>query len=153
MNTFRKAYSVVGVVLLLEFLTQFYVIAASMFTTLATQIPIANNAQLTQTAVQEPETFAAVHAAIGVFVIPPTILILVALSFGARYPWRTTVFTAMLFLLLMVQFGLAVIGFVGFAAVAGLHGINALVLAGLGGWLTWKNWAFGSRGAATAVES
>ena len=30
---FRKAYSVGGVLLLIEFLTQFYVIAASMFTT------------------------------------------------------------------------------------------------------------------------
>lgn len=29
-DTFRKAYSGVGVVLLLEFLTQFYVIAAAM---------------------------------------------------------------------------------------------------------------------------
>ena len=59
----------------------------------------------------------------------------------------------MLFLLLAVQFALAVVGFLGVAGVAGLHGINALVMFGLGGWLTWKNWAFRRRGAAIVADA
>ena len=151
MNLFRKAYSVGCVLLLLEFLTQFYIIAASMFTTTARQIAEATNADVTTTAVQNVEPFSAVHAVNGVFIIPSTILILIGLSFGARYPWRTTVLTALLLVLMAVQFGLAVVGFQGVPAVGGLHGINALVLIGLGGWLTWKNWAFGRRALATPV--
>ncbi len=151
MNIFRKAYSVGGLLLLLEFLTQFYVIAASMFTTTARQVAGATNAEVTTTAVQNVEPFSAVHAVNGVFIIPATILILVGLSFGARYPWRTTVLTALLLVLIAVQFALAVVGFLGVPAIAGLHGINALVLVGLGGWLTWTNWAFGRRAPATPV--
>ena len=75
----------------------------------------------------------------------------IGLSFGAYYPWRTTVLTALLMGLMVVQFALAVIGFLGVPAVGGLHGINALVMVGLGGWLTWKNWAFGRRAPATPV--
>ena len=59
-------------------------------------------------------------------------MLLVGLSLGARYRWRTTSLTALLFLLLLVQFALAVVGFLGIAAVAGLHGINALLMAGPG---------------------
>ena len=142
-NIFRKAYSVGGVVLLLEFLTQFYVIAASMFTTMSRQIAEATNADVATTALQNVEPFTAVHAVNGVFIIPSTILVLVGLSFGARYPWRTTALTALLMVLMVVQFALAVVGFLGVPAIGGLHGINALVMVGLGGWLTWKNWAFG----------
>ncbi len=147
-NTFRKAYSVGGVLLLLEFLAQFYVIAASMFTTTAGQIAEQTSGEVTTPVVQNVEPFSAVHAVNGVFVIPATILILVGLSFGARYPWRTTGLTALLLVLMVVQFALAVVGFLGVAAVAGLHGINALVLVGLGGWLTWNNWVFRRRAPA-----
>jgi len=144
-NIFRKAYSLGGVVLLLEFLTQFYVIAASMFTTMSRQIAEATNADIATAALQNVELFTAVHAVNGVFIIPSTILVLVGLSFGARYPWKTTALTALLLVLMAVQFALAVVGFLGVPAIGGLHGINALVMVGLGGWLTWKSWAFGGR--------
>lgn len=143
MHNFRKAYSVVGAVLLLEFLAQFYVIAVSMFDTLAKQMPFANNPDVTQAAAQEVDVFAAAHAVSGIFIIPPTVLILIGLSFGARYPWRTTILTALLLLLLVIQFALAVIGFLGVPLVAGLHGINAILLVGLGTYLVTRNWAFG----------
>jgi len=124
-----------------------------MFTTTAKDVADVSNSEITTAAVQNVELFSAVHAVIGVFIIPPTILILVGLSFGARYSWRTTGLTGLLLLLLVVQFALAVFGFLGVPAVAGLHGINALALVGLGGWLTWKNWAFGHRAAAAQVAS
>ena len=148
---FRKAYSVGGVVLLLEFLTQFYVIAASMFTSMSRQIAEVTNADVATSALENVEPFTAVHAVNGVFIIPATILILIGLSFGARYRWRTTVLTALLVVLMVVQFALAVVGFLGVPAIGGLHGINALVMVGLGGWLTLKNWAFGRRAAALPV--
>src|SRR6266516_1388933 len=150
---FRKAYSVGGVLLQSEFLTQFYVIAASMFTTTGKEVAGAANAEVMPTTVQNVEFFSAVHAANGVFVIPPTILILICLSLGARYPWRTTGLTVLLLPLLVIQFALAVVGFLGVPAVAGLHGINALILVALGGWLTWRNWAFGQRATAAHLAS
>lgn len=151
-NTFRKAYSVACVLLLLEFLIQFYVIAASMFSTLAKQLPTASQVELSQVD-QTVEPFAAAHAVIGIFIIPPTSLVLLGLAFGARHPRRTIGLTALVFLLMVVQFGLAAIGFVGVAAVAGLHGINALILFGLGAWLTWKHWAFGHHEAGAQTSS
>ena len=64
-------------------------------------------------------------------------------AFGSRYPWRTTILTALLFVLLFIQALLASLG--GTPVLAGLHGINALILVGLGGFLTGRNWAFGRR--------
>jgi hypothetical protein len=139
---FRKVYSVVGALLLLEFFTQFYAIAAAMFTTVAKEIADGQNGVVTQRPVHDVEFFAGVHAVTGTFIMPATLLILIALSIGARYPWRTTGLTVVLFLLLVVQFLLAFVGFMGGAAVAGLHGINALLMVGLGLYLVTRNWAF-----------
>jgi hypothetical protein len=81
---------------------------------------------------------------IGVFIVPATILALIALSVGARLPRRTTLLVAVLFLLWVVQFALGFVGFLGVAAaLAGLHGINALAMVGLGIYLVKSSWAFG----------
>ena len=111
-------------------------------------MPFANSADLTQAATQNVDPFAAAHAVSGIFIIPPTILIMVGLSLGARYRRRTTTLTAVLFLLVVIQFALAVVGFLGVPLVAGLHGINAILMVGLGVYLVTSNWGFGRvRGA------
>jgi hypothetical protein len=138
----RKMYSVVGALLLLEFLAQFYTIASSGFTMVANEIANAGNPRVGSAAVYEIEPFGAAHAVIGVFVVPITILALIVLSFGARYPRKTTVLAALLFLMWVVQFALAFVGFLGVAALGGLHGINALAMVGLGIYLVKSNWAF-----------
>jgi hypothetical protein len=151
-DNFRKAYSVIGAVLLLEFLTQFYVIAAAMFITVAKEIADVQNGVVTHTPVHDVEFFAGVHAVTGIFIMPPTLMILIAVSIAARYPWRTTGLTAVLLALLVVQFLLAVVGFMGGAAVAGLHGINALLMVGLGIWLVIRNWAFRHKAAVASAR-
>jgi hypothetical protein len=88
----------------------------------------------------------------GVFIVPITILALIILSFGARYPRKMTVMAALLFLLWVVQFALAFVGFLGVAALAGLHGINAVVMVGLGIYLVRSNWAFWSQEPASGLE-
>ena len=143
----RKMYSIVGALLLLEFLAQFYTIASSGFTSVANKIANAGNPSAAS-AVDEIDLFSAAHAVNGVFVVPITILALIILSFGARYPRKTTVMAALLFLLWVVQFALAYVGFLGVAALAGLHGINAVVMVGLGIYLVRSNWAFWSQAPA-----
>src|SRR3979409_26867 len=93
----RKMYSVVGALLLLEFLAQFYTIASSGFTSVANSIANSRNSSAAS-AVDEIDLFGAAHAVNGVFVVPITILALIILSFGARYPRKTTVMAALLFL-------------------------------------------------------
>lgn len=137
----RKMYSVVGALLLVEFLAQFYTIAASGFATVAREIANGGNTWVASPAVQDVEPFGAAHAVIGVFIVPLTILALIGLSFGARHPRRTTVMAALLFLLWVVQFALGFVGFLGVAPLAGLHGINALVMVGLGIYLVKSTWA------------
>jgi len=143
----RKIYSAVGALMLFEFLAQFYTIASSGFATVANQIA---NAGPASGAEQEVDPFAAAHAVIGVFIVPLTILALIALSLGARLPRRTTVLTGLLFLLWVFQFMLAFVGFAGVAPIAGLHGINALALVGLGIYLVRSNWALWQQGPAPA---
>ena len=89
-------------------------------------------------------TFSALHGLNGTLLIPSTILILILLSFTARHPWKTTLLTALLLLLLILQFALALIGFQHseLAPIVGLHGLNALLLVGLTLRLTWQRWAF-----------
>jgi hypothetical protein len=139
----RKMYSLVGALLLLEFLAQFYTIAASGFTSVANKIADSGGSSPVA-AVEEIDVFGAAHAVNGVFIVPITILALIILSVGARYSRRTTVLTVLLFLLWVVQFVLAFLGFLGVAALAGLHGINAVVMVGLGIYMVRRNWAFSS---------
>src|SRR6266487_902186 len=145
----RKMYSVVGALLLLEFLAQFYTIASSEFTSVASKIANAGNPSAASP-VDEIDLFGAAHAVIGVFVVPMTIVALIILLFGARYPRKTTVMTALLFLFWAVQFALA---FLGVAALAGLHGINALVMVGFGIYLVRRNWALWSQAPASTQQN
>jgi hypothetical protein len=135
MGIFRKAYSVAGAVLMLQFLLQLYLIAAAIFTIVAAN----DNAKDVYAAFKNADNIVSAHRANGDLALL-TILVMVGCSFGARYPWRTTVLTGALAILLIIQSVLAGLGSAPF--VAGLHGVNALVLIGLGGFLTGRNWAF-----------
>jgi hypothetical protein len=140
-SIFRKAYSVFGALLMLQFVLQLYFIAAAIFT-----IANANdNAKDVYSAFKNADSFAGLHAVNG-YLIGLNILILIGLAFGSRFPWRTTILTGVLFILLVIQLLLA---HTGIPALSGLHGVNALILIGLGGFLTGRNWAFGSRAPAT----
>ena len=68
-----------------------------------------------------------------------TILVMIGCSFGSRYPWRTTIMTAVMFVLLVIQ---SLLAYTGIPVLSGLHGVNAIVMIGLGGFLTGRNWAF-----------
>lgn len=141
MNMFRKAYSVAGVVLMIQFLAQLYLVAGAIFTIFQAN----DNAKDIYSAFQNADTFAGLHRANG-DLMALTILVMVGCSFGGRYPWRTTILTASLFLLLIVQ---SVLAYTGIPVVSGLHGVNALIMIGLGGYLTGRHWAFRSESAVT----
>ena len=147
MSIFRKAYTVVGAILMLQFFAQLYFIAATVFTI----IDANDNARDVYAAFKNSDTFAGLHAING-DIAGLTILVMLGLSFGARYRWRTTILTGVLFVLLVIQLVLA---HTGIAAVSALHGLNALVLVGLAGYLLGNNWAFGRRAevASTAREA
>jgi hypothetical protein len=142
-NIFRKAYSVFGALLMLQFLLQLYFIAGALFTIVNAN----DSATDVYAAFKNADNFAGLHAVNG-DLVGITILILLGLSFGSRYPWRTTILTGVLFALLVIQIVLA---HVPVAALAALHGINALVLIGLGGYLVGSHWAFGRRAAINSV--
>lgn len=128
---------------MLQFFAQLYFIAVVVFT-----IVLANdNAKDVYSAFKNADTFAGLHAING-YAIGLTILIMLGLSFGARYPRRTTILTAVLFVLLVIQFVLARVGI---PVLSGLHGLNALVLVGLGGYLAGNTWAFGRRSVGAPV--
>ena len=127
----------VGAILMLQFLAQLYFIAAAIFTIVNAN----DNAKDVYAAFKNADNFAGLHAING-DIIGLTILVMVGLSFGSRYPWRTTILTGVLFVLLVIQ---SVLAHTGIPALSGLHGINALILVGLGGFLTGRNWAFGRR--------
>ena len=80
-------YSLIGAVMLLEFLAQFYTIAASGFTSVANKIADSGGPSAV-TVVEEIDVFGAAHAVNGVFIVPITILALIILSFGADYSRR-----------------------------------------------------------------
>ena len=73
---------------------------------------------------------------------------MVGCSFGSRYPWRTTILSGILFVLLVIQ---SLLAYMGIPLVSGFHGVNALILIGLGGYLTGRNWAFRQVGVAPAA--
>jgi hypothetical protein len=144
-NVFRKAYSVAGAVLMLQFFAQLYFIAAAIFTIVNAN----DNAKDVYAAFKNADSFAGLHSLNG-DLIGLTTLVMVGLSFGSRYPWRTTIMTALLFVLLVVQVLLA---HTGIPALSALHGLNALVMIGLGGYLTGRNWAFLPQRAAGTPAS
>jgi hypothetical protein len=139
MSIFRKAYSVAGAVLMLQFLLQLYLIATAIFTIVNAN----DNARDVYSAFKNADTFAQAHRANG-DLMAVTILVMVGCSFGSRYPWRTTIMTAVLFVLLVIQSTLA---YTGVPVLSGLHGVNAIVMIAIGGFLTGRNWAFRRSGA------
>jgi len=141
MTIFRKVYSVFGALLMLQFFLQLFFMAGLIFT-----IAFANdNAKDVYAAFKSADSFAGLHAING-YLIGINLLIMLGLSFAARFPWRTTILTGVLFLLLVVQ---SVLAHTGVPAISALHGVNALIMVGLGGYLTGSNWAFRRGGAAT----
>jgi hypothetical protein len=145
MDIFRKAYSVAGAVLMLQFFAQLYFIAAAVFT-----VTNANDsAKDVYAAFKDGDAYFGLHAING-DLIGLTILVMIGLSFGARYPWRTTILTGVLLVLLVVQ---ALLAHTGIPLLAGLHGLNALILVGLGGFLTGRNFAFGRRAEVSPAAS
>jgi len=129
---------------MLQFFAQLYFIAVTVFTIVNAN----DNANDVYAAFKNADTFAGLHAING-DITGLTILVMLGLSFGSRYPWRTTILTGVLFVLLVIQLFLA---HTGIAVVSAVHGLNALVLLGLAGYLVGNNWAFGRRGATPASE-
>jgi hypothetical protein len=134
MGVFRKAYSVAGAVLMLQFLLQLYFIAAAAVTIWQAN----DNSKDVYSAFKTADTFAGLHLLNGNLILL-TILVMVGCSFGSRYPWRTTILTFVLAIQLVLQ---SVFAHAGGPILGGLHGVNALIMIGLGGFLTGRNWAF-----------
>ena len=141
MNTFRKAYSIVGALLILEYLTQFYLIASALFT-LAQAYHQAQGhptSKAIYAAFKNADSIAAIHVANGYDVIPITTLVLIGLAFAARLSRKTIGLTVLLAVLLLLQMALV---WLKIPSLTALHGINAVVLLSLASWLTWTNWAW-----------
>ena len=132
----RKAYTVVCVVLMLQYVLQLYLIAAAIFT-----ITHANdNVSDIYTAFKQADTnYLPIHQGNGDLAAIMSLLLLI-LAFAARLPWRMTGLTALLFALMVFQSLIPSPSVP--AAVSALHGVNALLLIGLTGYLTSRNWAF-----------
>jgi hypothetical protein len=133
---FRKAYSVVGVLLMLLYVLQLYLIAAAIFT-----VTHANDtASDVYAAFKQADTgYMAVHRTNG-DITGLLILVMLGLAFGARLPGRVKWLNALLFALIIFQSLIPSSPIP--AAISALHGVNALVLVGLTGYLTARNWAF-----------
>lgn len=144
MSVFRKVYSAAGVVMMIQFFAQLYFIAAAVFTVFQAN----DSARDVYSAFKSADYLAGLHRANG-DLLGLTILVMVGCSFGSRYPWRTTILTGVLFLLLVLQ---SILAYTGIPMLSGLHGVNALAMIGLGGFLTGRNWAFSGepRAATTA---
>ena len=141
MSIFRKAYSVVGVLLILEYLTQFYLIATAFFT-LAEAYGASQghpSSKAIYASFKNADPIAQLHVLNGEVIIPLTTLLLIGLSFAARHPRKTTGLTALLLVLLILQVALVWLAIPGVTA---LHALNALVLLSVASWLTWANWAW-----------
>jgi hypothetical protein len=148
-NFFRKAYSVINALLVLEFLAQFFLIGLGLFTVIHADNgtnTAANAKNVYATIMNDPSGGFGLHFLNGLMIIPVTTILLIIFSFAARYPWRTTGLTALLFLLLVIQDALAGFFFDVPAEVNGLHPVNGTLILGLGVWLLVTRWAFGNRG-------
>jgi hypothetical protein len=140
---FRKAYSVVGALLMVLLVVQFFLAGAGVFTI----INGATDSGVTGKVIAQSLPFWMAHvlngAAIGI-----AIILLIAFSFGARHPWRVTGLTSLLFVLMVLQSFLA---HTGPGYIAALHVVNGLVITGLTGALVGRTWAF-RRAARYAPE-
>lgn len=145
-SIFRKAYSVVGALILLGYALQLYFIAAGIFTIVEAND---NQGAIYSAFKNADDSFLGIHALNG-WIIGILVIVLFALSFAARFPRRTIGMTGAVLVLYIAQFLLA---HTGIAALSALHGINALVLIGLTGVLTSRNWAFGRRPDAVPTST
>jgi ABC-type maltose transport system permease subunit len=149
MSLARRAYSIFGGILLVELALQFYLIAAGALSVWAAQ----DNAGSVYAAFKNGDKFASLHGFVGTFVIPITILVMIALAFAARLSRRDKGQTAGLFGLMVIQFVLGVIGSSGSVAgavVGGLHGLVALAIVGAAGSLVFRTWALKGSAPSTA---
>lgn len=152
MATFRRAYSIAAVLLMVLLVLQLYLIAAAAWSVWGATPNVGSptSAEIFS-GFKLGDSFASLHAINGTFVIPITILVMIGLAFGARHLARVKWLTAALFGLMVVQFFL---GFFGGAqtaagsAVAGLHGVNAMAIVGLSIYLLRETWAFRSEAVA-----
>ena len=80
MSIFRKAYSVAGAVLMLQFLLQLYLIATAIFTIVNAN----DNAKDVYSAFKNADNFTSAHRANG-DLMALTILVMIGCSFGARF--------------------------------------------------------------------
>src|SRR5438105_14558962 len=97
MSFFRKAYSVVGVILMLEYFAQFFLIAAAIFT-----IEERNDtAQSVYSACKNADSFAGLHFLNGVLVLCIPTHALIESRALASLPGTTIVLTAPLLELLV----------------------------------------------------
>jgi len=145
----RRAFSILGVILLVELGLQFYLIAAGALSVWAAQ----DNAGSVYAAFKNADKFASLHGVIGTFVIPITILVMIALAFAAGLSRRDKAQTIGLFGLIVIQFLLGVVGSSGSVAgaiIGGLHGLNALVIVGAAGSLVYRTWALRGSARTTA---
>src|SRR6266849_7520651 len=101
---------------MLQFVLQLYFVAAALVTIFQAN----DNAKDVYSAFKTADSFAGLHRANG-DLLGITILVMIGCSFGARYPWRTTILTAILFLLLFIQ---SILAYVGIPLLSGLHGVN-----------------------------
>ena len=138
---FRKAYSVVGLVLVIDLVAQFFLIGAAVFTIFNE----ASNGSGADRALNDSGVYLIAHAING-GALAVLIRVLVGLSIGSRHPWRTTGLTALLFVLLALQ---SVLAHTGIAPVSAVHAVNGLVILGLAGSLTRSHWAFGAGATVT----
>lgn len=149
MSLARRAYSICGVILLVELALQFYLIAAGALSVWAAQ----DNAGSVYAAFKNGDKFASLHGFIGTIVIPVTILVMIVLVFAAGLSRRDKGQTVGLFGLVVIQFLLGAIGSSGSVAAAvigGLHGLNALVIVGAAGSLVFRTWALRRPARSTA---
>ena len=140
MSLARRVYSIFGVILLVELGLQFYLIAAGALSVWAAQ----DNAGSVYAAFKTGDKFASLHGFVGTFVIPITILVMIALAFAAGLSRRDKAQTVGLFGLMVIQFLLGVIGSSGSvlaAVIGGLHGLVALAIVGAAGSLVYRTWA------------
>jgi hypothetical protein len=135
MSISRKAYSVVGVLLLAEYLAQVFLIATAVFTIERAR----DDATSVYSAFKRADAFSSAHVLSGDVIVNLTTLVLIGLAIASGFPRRTVLLTLLLWFLLFAQFALASAGS---ALVSGLHGLNGLVMIGLAGWLTASTWAF-----------
>src|ERR671936_396780 len=97
---FRKAFSVVGALLMVLLVVQFFLAGAGVFTILGGADSNLNKA------LADSLPFWMAHVLNGA-AIGTGFILLISFSFGARYPWRITGLTSLLFVLLVLQSVLA----------------------------------------------